>query len=111
MELSQFKQINARELEQHILLAKTNAVVKVCSSWSGSSHLLSNALSAFASDYRGRVDFYQIDIDEEPEVTETYRVELVPTLLFFRKGQLVDMLSGLMPRKIISAKLESLTFN
>jgi thioredoxin 1 len=111
MELQQFKTINAQELKDTILSKDINAVVKLCSSWSGSSHLLGYALSSFADRYIGQVDFYQIDIDDEPELTETYRVELVPTLLFFKRGKLVDKLSGLTPRNTISARIDMLVSN
>jgi thioredoxin 1 len=111
MELHQFKQITSSEFSQQVLKAEANAVVKLCSSWSGASQLLGYALSAMANDFKGLVDFYQVDIDSEPELSEAYRVELIPTLLFFRRGKLVDMQAGLTSRKVILSKLELLISN
>ncbi len=58
--------------------------------------------------YRGKIDFFQLDYEEESAVTSAYQVEGVPTLLFFKKGKLVDKVSGLIQRNIISTKLEQL---
>jgi thioredoxin 1 len=108
MELRHLTQIDSISFDRDVIQAKSNAVVKLCSSWNGSSQLMGYALATFASQYQHIVRFFEIDIDDQPEIAEIYHIELVPTLLFFREGKLVDMLSGLSPRSIISSKIEYL---
>jgi thioredoxin 1 len=104
----QFKKITAKEFTQQIKEGKARAVIKLSSKWSGTSHLMELALSALAIDYQDEVDFYQIDVDTDPGIRDEYRVEFVPAFLFFRDGNLVDMISGLIPRSTISSKIQLL---
>jgi thioredoxin 1 len=111
MENQQVKKITSQEFVNNVVRAKANAVVNLFTQWSGASHLLDFVLSDVASQYRDQLEFYQVDLDTEPSLSDTYRVELVPTLLFFRNGKLVDKLAGLNHRQKISERIENLVTN
>jgi thioredoxin 1 len=111
MELPNFKAISQAQVNYEIIESKVDAVVKLCSAFSGASQLLAYALAEFQNQYRGLVEFYQIDIDEDPALAEQYHIDLLPTLLFFKKGKLVDKISGLASRTMISSKIYNLIVN
>jgi thioredoxin 1 len=105
MRLPHFKTITSAN---EIICAKQNAVVKLYSAINGASQLLSYALADFAPRYKNQVEFYHVDIDESPAFPEEYHVELLPALLFFKEGRLVDMLTGLPQRTLIASKIDTL---
>jgi len=47
-----------------------------------------------ANEYKDRVDFYKIDVDEVPEVAQELNVRAMPTFMFFKDGQKVDEVVG-----------------
>jgi thioredoxin 1 len=102
------KTISGQQLIDAVVESKANAVVKLFTEWSGASQLLGFALLDFANQYHGKVEFFQVDIDADPALSDHFRIDLLPTLLFFKDGKLVDKLSGLNQRKTISSKINQL---
>jgi len=91
-----------------IIMKKADALVKVSTSWNGASQLLCHSLQRMAPLYSGRVDFFSLDYETESALSSTYRVDRVPTILFFKKGTLVDKLTGLTHRTVIANKINQL---
>jgi thioredoxin 1 len=107
MENNTVTKISSQEFIERIVLSKQDALVKVTSAWSGAGQLLGHAIQDLAAQYT-KVNFFSIDYDAESALAATYRVEPIPTLLFFKKGTLVDKLSGLTHKSIISDKINQL---
>jgi len=103
-----FKKLNRAEFIEKIVLGKADSLVKFSSSWSGSAELLKHMVEDVAHDYKDKVNFFCIDTDMEVDLSDIYHIESYPTLLFFRKGTLVDKLSGLVQKSVISNKIEQI---
>lgn len=58
-------------------------------------HVLEPRLEAFASRHRGELEVKQVDIDANEETPQRFGVMSIPTVLFFRDGQEVARLDGL----------------
>lgn len=102
------EEITSDQFVDRILMKKADALVKVSSHWNGASQMLCHTLQTLASQYADKVDFFSLDYETESALSSTYRVDSVPTILFFKKGRLVDKLSGLTQRTIISHKINQL---
>ena len=105
-----FKKIDSTEFINQIIVNKADALVKITNDWNGSAQLMSRTLEGLAQQYEGKVDFFQMDGDAESSLVSTYRVESIPTILFFKKGTLVDKLTGLAQRAVISNKIYQLIY-
>jgi len=76
-----------------------------CGPW----HLLAPDIAALAAAFRGQVTVATLDVEAQPWTPERYGVETLPTLLFFKDGQVVDHLSGVVDQADIAAKLHAVT--
>lgn len=45
-----------------------------------------------------QVRFVKINTEAEPELSARFRIRSIPTIMMFKKGEMVDMLSGAMPK-------------
>lgn len=91
---------------------KTNSadqvvVVDFFATWCGPCKMLAPVLEK-AADELTNVPFYKVDIDEEMELANQYKIMTVPTLLFFKGGKLVFQNSGVINRKQLESMLERL---
>lgn len=100
--------ITSEQFVDLIILNKIDALVKVGSSWNGASQMVCQTLEGLASAYAEKVKFFTLDFESASGLSATYRVETVPTILFFKKGTLVDKLTGLTHRTMISHKIHQL---
>ena len=62
--------------------------------WSNPSHKLNPILEDLANEYNSQLKIVKLDIDENPATTSAYGVLNIPTLLFFKNGQLIGRLVG-----------------
>jgi thioredoxin 1 len=92
-----------------VLHSERPVLVDFYAPWCGPCKTLSPTIAKLADDYVGRVEVAKVDVDEAPQLSERYRVEGIPTLLFFQGGKVVDSVVGLASEKELRAKLEKLT--
>jgi thioredoxin 1 len=60
-----------------------------------------------ASAYAGRVNVGKVDVDKSPDIAARYGIRSVPTLLFFKGGEVVDKVMGVTARDVLERKLRS----
>jgi thioredoxin 1 len=108
MMVKTLEEINSDQFADRIVRKKADALVNISSHWNGASQMLGDTLQHLASQYSGQVEFFSMNYETISTLTDTYRVDSVPTILFFKKGALVDKLSGLAHRTIISNKINQL---
>jgi thioredoxin 1 len=71
-------------------------------------HVMGGLLNELGPEYLGRVVILKIRPDENPKVTREYRVSSLPTVLFFKKGKVVDQIAGLQPLDFLKERLDNL---
>ena len=79
------------------------AVVDFSATWCGPCRMLAPVLEEVSEEYAGQVDFYNVDVDEAPELAMAYRVQSVPCLVLMKQGEFADQSIGFKPRPMISA--------
>jgi len=79
--------------------------------WCGPCKQLAPALEEASEDLQDKIVVYKIDIDENPESPSRYGVRGVPTILFFKGGEVVDRQIGAIPKSKLYEKIESVYFS
>lgn len=80
------REIYADEFEK---INKGKVVVDCYATWCGPCQMMAPIIEG-VSDTVTDYDFYKLDIDKNPSITEIYGIVSVPTLLIFKDGDLVD---------------------
>jgi thioredoxin 1 len=75
--------------------------------WCGPCKMIGPAVEELANDYEGKAVVAKLNVDENPQTTAKFGVRSIPTLLVFRKGQVVDKQVGAVPKAILAQKLEA----
>lgn len=55
--------------------------------------------------HRGKFKVVKLNIDENPVTQSAYRVQSIPTLMLFKKGQAVETMVGALPKSALESKL------
>ena len=69
---------------------------------------LAPVVEEIANDYEGRAAVGKADVDQCPSVTARFRIRNVPTVLFFKNGELKDKSVGAVQKKTLTDKIDSL---
>lgn len=93
---------------KEVLANNTVVVADFWATWCGPCRMVGPVIESLANDYEGKAAIGKIDIEENDSLTEEYGIRNVPTVLFFKNGQLVDKVVGAGPRAMYEDKLKAL---
>ena len=101
------KVITENNIEE-ILAAGQPVLVDFWAPWCGPCRVLSPTVDEIASDFDGRAVVAKCNVDDCEDIAARFGIRNIPTLMYFKNGELVDRSSGLVSKAEISAKLENL---
>ena len=78
------------------------AVVDFSATWCGPCRMLAPVVEQLSEEFAGKVDFYNVDVDECANLAEEYRVMSVPCLVMMKNGEFVDQSIGFKPQAALS---------
>ena len=97
-----------RTFHEEVLDSEQLVLVEFFANWSGVHHIMASGLREVDESYGHRVKLCKIDADRYSDVAREYGVQQIPAILFFRNGQIVDHIAGLIPKAIIVQKLDAM---
>jgi thioredoxin 1 len=83
-------------------------VVDFWAEWCGPCKLIGPVLDELASEYAGRVKVTKLNVDENPSTSAKFGIRSIPTLMFFKKGKLVDQVIGAPSKSDLKKRFEAI---
>ena len=74
------------------------AIVDLSAEWCGPCRMVSPIIHELAAEYDDRIIAGELNVDENPMTTAKYKVRNIPTVLFFKNGEIVDKQVGAVPK-------------
>lgn len=99
--------VNSDEFDEKVLKVSAPVVVDFWAEWCGPCRLMAPVIDQLAEEYDGRIQFVEVDVDENPDVAMAYGVEGIPTLILFHHGEVVDRIVGYLPKPMLTRQLEA----
>lgn len=100
--------INEASFEKAVLQSPVPTLVDFWAEWCGPCKMIAPVLDEIARESDGRFRIAKVNIDDDPGLMQRFGVRAVPTLLFFKDGEVRDQLVGGAPKKAIVDKLNDL---
>lgn len=97
--------LTRENFEQEVLKSDIPVLVDFWAPWCGPCRMVSPIVDELAEDFKGKVKVGKINVDEQGELAEKYRVMTIPTLMVFKGGNIVDTLVGARPKEELSGML------
>lgn len=83
-------------------------VVDFWATWCGPCRMIAPIVGELATEYDGKVVVGKCDVEEAEDVAAEYGIRNIPTLLFFKNGEVIDKLVGAVSKAKIEEKIKAL---
>lgn len=101
--------LNDANFDEKVLKASQPALIDLWAPWCAPCRMIAPTIEEIATEYAGKAVVGKLNVDENPVIARKYGVTSIPTLLFFKGGEVVDHMIGIPAgnaKKIIEDKLK-----
>ena len=92
---------------QELLQDSKLVVADFWATWFGPCRMLTPVLDEVEEEMADKISVVKVNVDDADEIAAAYRIMSIPTLLFFKNGQVVDKTVGAMPKNVLIEKINS----
>lgn len=96
--------ITAENFQHEVIEATKPVIVDFWAAWCGPCQMLSPVIDEIAASHP-EITVGKVNVDDQPELAQQFSIELIPTLVIFKNGSVVQRLTGVYPKEAILAAL------
>jgi thioredoxin 1 len=94
--------------DQEVVKASTVVMVDFWATWCGPCKIVAPVVEELAKEYEGKAKFAKVNTDENADLATKYNIRGIPTLIFFKDGDVKDQIVGAVPKAQLKSKIDSL---
>ena len=102
------KEVIDQNLEKEILKSDLPVLVDFWAPWCGPCVKIAPVIEKLSRSYKGKFKFCKVNVEEAQNTASKYGIMSIPTLMFFKKREVVDKIVGIVPESTIQGKIDTL---
>ena len=103
--MAEVEYVNEANFQTEVVNSSGPVLVDVTAVWCGPCRMIDPIVRQLADEWQGKVKVVKLDADENPNVLMQFGILGIPTLMFFKDGQLAERMTGFLPKDKLKAKL------
>ena len=95
--MSAAAQVTDSTFDQEVLESNIPVLVDFWAPWCGPCKMVAPILDKLAKEFSGKVRIAKVDVDANPMLSQQFRIQSIPSLMFVKNGKIVGMNAGAAP--------------
>jgi thioredoxin 1 len=102
------KELTAGNFDEVVLQSQKPVMVDFWAQWCGPCKMIGPIIEEIHGEYAGKTDIGKVDVDQQQELASRFGIRNIPTILFFKNGEVVDKITGAASKREFTNKLDRL---
>ncbi len=99
-------EVNDSNFEEVVLKSDKLVIIDFWAEWCGPCRMVAPIIEEISEEYAGKVLAAKVDVDTNPGISSKLGIRNIPTVMFFKDGEMVDKQVGAVPKTNFVSKLE-----
>ncbi|MDX1623983.1 MAG: thioredoxin TrxA [Gemmatimonadota bacterium] len=99
--------VTDQSFDEDVRQADTLTLVDFWADWCGPCKMIAPTIEELADEYEGRLKVCKLDVDENQRTAQEYAVRSIPSLLFFKDGEVVETVVGAVRKQRLEEVIEA----
>ena len=100
--------LKQKDFEKEVLQSDKPVLVDFSATWCVPCQMMGPIMEQLANDFEGKAKVAKVDYNECMDLAMKYNIMSVPSMLFFKNGEIKDQVVGAVPAEHLSEKLNGL---
>jgi len=76
--------------------------------WCGPCRMIAPVIEELAEDFEGKANICKVNTDEEQDIAVKFGIRSIPTIMFFKNGEMIDQIVGAQSKQALAEKINAL---
>ncbi len=101
-------EVNDANFDEVVLQSDIPVLVDFWAEWCGPCRMVAPIVEEISEEYKGKAIVAKMDVDSNPIIIAKFGIRNIPTILFFKNGEVADKQVGAVPKTVIAQKIDAL---
>jgi thioredoxin 1 len=101
-------EVNDANFDEVVLQSDVPVLVDFWAEWCGPCRMVGPLVEEICEEYKGKAIVAKMDVDSNPIMIAKFGIRNIPTILFFKNGEVADKQVGAVPKTVIAQKIDAL---
>ena len=106
--MSDLLQVTDKTFDEEIFNSDVPVIVDFWATWCGPCKMVAPVVEELAKEYEGKIKVAKMDVDNNRETPARFGIRNIPTIIFFKGGEVTNTIIGAQPKSAIEAELKKL---
>ncbi|MDF1498562.1 MAG: thioredoxin [Patescibacteria group bacterium] len=100
-----------KNFQEEVKDSESLVLVDFWAPWCGPCQMMGPIIEELSKEFEGVVKIGKLNVDENPAIASEYEILSIPTLKIFKKGEIIEEMTGLQPKEVLTEKINNLIKN
>ena len=106
--MSDLLEVTDKTFDEEIVNSDIPAMVDFWAAWCGPCKMVAPVVEELAKEYQGKIKVAKMDVDQNKQTPTRFGIRNIPTLIFFKGGQVAQTIIGAQPKGSIEDEMKKL---